>query len=115
MTVWPEWLEEQGAQGAIEYLRAKGLRIADSFLRVKSRKGEGPKAKYLGSLKLYHVTELDRWVVEDLLKDSTWDRKPKKKAAAPPPAPKKQAAPVARRRRKAADKLPEPKEAGAGP
>jgi hypothetical protein len=71
-----EWLPEPQA---IEYLRCKGLPVAPTFLRDKNRKGQGPACKYLGVTKLYSPSELNRWVLEELLKDTTWSRSPKKK------------------------------------
>jgi hypothetical protein len=79
-----EWLRESHA---IEYLRGKGLPVSDTFLRDQNRKGQGPACRYLGVLKLYAPSELDRWVLKDLLKETTWSRAPKGKRKMRPRKP----------------------------
>jgi hypothetical protein len=69
-----QWLTEKLA---IQHLNQLGLPAGPTYLRDLRRKGEGPPHKYFGAHLLFHVIQLDAWVVDVALKDKTWSRAPK--------------------------------------
>jgi hypothetical protein len=75
----PDWLTERQAT---QYLIDKGLPIKKRYLKDQRARGKGPPCKYFGVHALFAPPELDRWIIEVALTDTTWSRRPSGKPRA---------------------------------